>query len=137
MKWLVILGGVGAAALSLQILIWERRGGRRPPSDLSQIALAVLTVLLIGGAVYSAHVLGLFSIPLVAIAFVPVGITARWLILATREARQRSAYARAGSAPEVTLRARLMATFALPVFLVLVAAVVALGLVAGALVGPH
>jgi hypothetical protein len=136
MKWLVILAGIGAAALSWQRLMWARRGGR-PPSTRSRVALAVLTVLLIGGAVYSAHVLGIFSVPLVAMAFVPVGVTVRWLILATREARQRSAYARAGSAPEVTLRARLMETFALPVFLVLVAAVVVLGLVAGTLVGPH
>lgn len=137
MKWLVLLAGLGAAAVALQVLIWERRGGRRAPSALGQMALAVLTGLLLAGAVLSAHWLGIFSIPLVAVAFVPVGVAVRWLVLATRDARGRSARARAASAPATTRRARLADTLALPLFVVLVVAVVALGLIAGTLVGPH
>jgi hypothetical protein len=135
MKWLVILGSIGAAAVAVEILILERRGGLRRPSLRGQIALAVLTALLIAAAVYLAHVLGLFSIPLVVAAFVPVGIGIRWLVVATRAARRRAAEGR--TAVPVTARARLAAALALPAFVVLVVAVVALGLIVGNLVGPH
>jgi hypothetical protein len=121
MKWLTILAAIGAAALALQILIWERRGGRRRPSMLGQLALAVLTVVVLGAAVSAAHWLGIFSVPLVIIAFVPFGIAARWLILSTRESRSD----------------RLLALAAMPVFLILIAAVLLLGLIASTLVGPH
>jgi hypothetical protein len=137
MKWLVVLAAVGAAALALQILIWERRGGRRRPSTLGRLAVAVLTVIGLGGAIYAAHFLGIFSIPLVAIAFVPFGVTVRWLILATRRTRQRATDARAAAAAPVSRRARLLGLTAWPVFLVLVAVVVVMGLVVGTIVGPH
>ena len=84
MKWLIVLTAIGAAAVALQILIWERRGGPRRPSSLSRYAVAVLTAIGLGGAVYAAHFFGIFSVPLVVIAFVPFGITVRSLILATR-----------------------------------------------------
>jgi len=128
---------MGVAALALQILIWERRGGRRGPSMLGRLALAVLTVALVGGAVYSAHLLGIFSVPLVAIAFVPFGVAARWLTLATRGSRQRAGVARAGLGPPISTRARLLEMAALPVFLILAAVVVILGLVVGTMVWPH
>jgi len=137
MRWLILLAAIGAGALALQILIWERRGGRRQPSTLGRVAFAVLAVVLVGGAVYSAHLLGIFSIPLVVIAFVPVGVTARWLILATRGPRLRAAEARAATAQPLTRRARLLELAALPVFVVLVAAVVVLALAVGTLVGKH
>lgn len=137
MKWLMLLAGLGAAAVAVEILLWERRRGRRAPSAVGQMALAVLTGLLLAGAVLSAHLLGIFSVPLVAVAFVPVGVGLRWLVLATRDARARSAGARAASSAAITLRARLAETLALPLFVVLVVAVVAVGLIAGALVGPH
>src|SRR5450759_3986321 len=88
MKWLIVLAAIGAAALALKIINRERRGGRRRPSTRGQLAVAVLTVVGLVGAVYAAHFLGVFSVPLVAIAFVPVGITGRSLILATRGRRQ-------------------------------------------------
>lgn len=137
MKWLTVLAAIGAAALALQILIWERRGGRRRPSTRGQLAVAVLTLVGLVGAVYAAHFLGVFSVPLVAIAFVPFGITARSLILATRGKRQRAADARAAAASPASQRTRLLELAALPVFFVLVAAVVVMGLVVGTLVGPH
>ena len=136
MKWLIVLAALGAAALAIQILIWERRGGRRGRSTLAQIAVAVLTVVGLGGAIYAAHFLGIFSVPLVAIAFVPFGVTMRSLVFATRASRQRAADARAAAAP-TSRRRRLVELAALPVFLFLVAIVVAMGLVVGTIVGPH
>lgn len=137
MRWLVVLAAIGAAALALQILIWERRGGRPRRSTLGQLAVAVLAVVGLGGAVYAAHFLGIFSVPLVAIAFVPFGVTMRSLILATRGSRQRAADARAAAAVPASRRARLLELAAWPVFVVLVAAVVVVALVVGTTVGPH
>lgn len=137
MKWLIVLAAIGAAALALQILIWERRGGRPRPSTLSRLAVAVLTVVGLGGAVYAAHFLGIFSVPLVAIAFVPFGVTMRSLILATRGSRQRAADTHAAAAAPASRQARLLELAAWPVFVVLAAAVVLLALVAGTIVGPH
>jgi hypothetical protein len=137
MRWAILLGTVATAAIALQILIWERRAGRRRPSPIGRLALAVLAVVLLGGAVYSAHLLGIFSLPLVVLAFVPVGVTVRWLILATRESRQLAADAFATSASPVTWRVRLLRAASLPIFVLMVAAVVLLALVVGTLVGPH
>ena len=137
MRWLIVLAAIGAAALALQILIWERRNGRHRPSTLGQFAGAVLTVAVMGGAVYAAHLLGIFSIPLVAVVFVPFGVAIRWLVLNTRASRQRAEDARAAAAPAATRRARLLELAAFPVFIVLVGAVLVVALVVGTLVGPH
>ena len=137
MKWLIVLAAIGAAAISLQILIWERRSGRTRRSTLGQLAGGVLTVVILGAAVYAAHWLGIFSVPLVAVAFVPVGITVRWLMGASRASRQRAEDARAAAAGPPSRRARLVAIATWPVFIVLVAVVVVVGLVVGTLVGPH
>jgi len=135
MKWLIILCALAAAAAALQVLIRERRSGRRGPTTPGRIALAVLTVALMGGAVYSAHLLGIFSIPLVVIAFVPVGVTLRWLILATRDSRQRAEEVRAASMPPATRRERLLGAASLPILVVLMAAVAFLAVVVGTVVG--
>jgi hypothetical protein len=137
MKWLIVLAAIGAAAISLQILIWERRSGRTRRSTLGQLAGGVLTVVILGAAVYAAHWLGIFSVPLVAVAFVPVGITVRWLMGASRASRQRAEDARAAAVGPASRRARLVAIATWPVFIVLVAVVVVVGLVVGTLVGPH
>jgi hypothetical protein len=137
MKWVILLGVLCAAVLALQVLIWERRSGRRRLSTVGRVALAVLAVVFVSGAVYAAHLLGIFSIPLVVIAFVPVGATIRWLILATRESRERDAQARAAMALPPTRRDRLTRATSLPLFVLMVLAVVLLGLVVGTVVGPH
>jgi hypothetical protein len=137
MRWLVILAAVAAFLVALQVLIWERRGGRSRRSTPGQLAWAVLALVAISAVVYAAHWLGIFSIPLVAIAFVPFGIVLRWLFLATRASRERAADARAAASVPATRRERLLARAAMPVFFVLAAAVVLLGLVVGTLVGPH
>jgi len=137
MRWAIVLGALATAAIALQILIWERRAGRRRPSTIGRVALAVLAVVLVGGAIYSAHLLGIFSVPLVVLAFVPIGVTVRWLILATRESRQRAAEAFAASAPPLTQRDRLLRAASLPIFVAMVVVVVLLALVVGTIVGPH
>jgi hypothetical protein len=137
MRWVVILAAICAALVALQILIWERRSGRRRPSAIGRIALAVLAIVLVGGAVYSAHLLGIFSIPLIVIAFGPVGLTLQWLILATRASREAADAARAAAALPLTRSQRLLRAFALPLFVIMVLAVVTVALVVGTLVGPH
>lgn len=137
MRWIVILAAICAALVALQVLIWERRSSRRRSSTIGRIALAVLAIVLVGGAVYSAHLLGIFSIPLIVIAFGPVGLTMRWLILATRASRETADAARAEAALPLTRSQRLLRAFALPLFVVMVLAVVAVALVVGTLVGPH
>ena len=137
MKWLIVLAALGAAVLSIQILIWERRSGRSRRSPLRRLAWAVLTVIFLAAVVYVAHWLGIFSVPLVAVAFVPIGVTVRWLLSATRASRMRTEEARAAAAGPPSRRARLIAISTWPIFLVLVAVVVVLGLVVGTLVGPH
>jgi hypothetical protein len=137
MRWIVILAAICAALVALQILIWERRSRRRGPSTIGRIALAVLAIVLVGGAVYSAHLLGIFSIPLIVIAFGPVGLTVRWLILTTRATREAADTARAAAALPLTRSQRLLRSLALPLFVIMVLAVVTVALVVGTLVGPH
>lgn len=137
MRWVAILGAICAGLVALQILIWERRSGRRRPSTIGRIAFAVLAIVLVGGAVYSAHLLGIFSIPLIVIAFGPVGLTLRWLILATRDSREAADTAFAAASPPLTRSQRFLRTLALPLFVIMVLAVVAVALVVGTLVGPH
>ena len=48
MRWVAILGAICAGLVALQILIWERRSGRRRPSTIGRIAFAVLAIVLIG-----------------------------------------------------------------------------------------
>lgn len=135
MKWLIILCSLAVAVAALQVLIRERRSGRRRPSTLGRIASAARAAALLGGALYSAHVLGIFSIPLVVIIFVPVGVTLRWLILATRGSRQRAEQDRASSTPPATRRERLLGAASLPILVVLVVAVALLAVVVGTVVG--
>ncbi len=137
MKWLIAIAALGAAALSLQILLWERRTGRSRRSTLGRLAWVVLTVVVVVALVYAAHWLGIFSVPVVAVAFVPIGVTIRWLMSATRASRLRAEEARAAAAPLPSRRARLFEVAMWPIFIVLVAVVVVIGLVVGTLVGPH
>jgi hypothetical protein len=58
-------------------------------------------------------------------------------MLATRESRQLAADAFAASAPPPAWRARLLRAASLPIFALMVLAVVLLALVVGTIVGPH
>jgi hypothetical protein len=61
----------------------------------------------------------------------------RETLLLTRDRRRRRARALAAAAEPPTLRARLARKAAMPVFLLLVAVALTMGMIAGVLVGPH
>jgi hypothetical protein len=130
MKWLVLIAVLVSIMLALQILAADLRRGRRR-STLGQLALAVLSLAVLGAAIYAAHVIGLFSAPIVAVAFVPFGLAVRWSMLSSREMRQRREAA--GQPVQSSRRDRLVGLAMWPVFLVLVALAATLGLMAGAL----
>lgn len=131
MRLLAVLALLGAAAF----VAWRLTKGRVDDSPrslrLAELAAAVLTLVMVAAAVYAAHLLGIFSVPLVAVAFVPFGVAARWLLAASRSSRRRRELD--GRARSVGPRAR----FALPMLLVIVVAVAVLGVVVGTIIGPH
>jgi hypothetical protein len=96
---------------------------------LAELAAAALALVWLAAAVYAAHLLGIFSIPLVAVAFVPFGAVVRWVLLASRSSRRRELSRTATVGP----RARRV----LPLLLVLVAVVAVLGVVVGTIIGAH
>jgi hypothetical protein len=98
---------------------------------LAELAAAVFALVWLAAAVYMAHLLGIFSVPLVAVAFAPFGVVARWALLASRSSGRRRKMG--GTATDLGPRARL----ALPMLLVLVAAVAVLGVVVGTIIGAH
>jgi hypothetical protein len=131
MRLLAVLALLGAAAF----VAWRLTKGPVDDSPrsrrLAELAVAVLTLVMVAAAVYVAHLLGIFSVPLVAVAFVPFGVAARWLLLASRSSRRRR---------ELDARATAFgprARFPLPMLLVLVVAVAVLGVVVGTIIGPH
>lgn len=136
MRWLILLAAICAAAVAIQMLVWERRG-RIPSSSVIGLVSVGLTLLVLIAAAYIAHGLGIFSIPIVVVAFVPFGFAARGLLLATRGSRLRAAEARALAAQPLSRRARMLSLAAWPAFLALVAVAVAVGLVAATFIGPH
>lgn len=130
MKLLIWIVAVGAASLGLWYLASRPRYRRRLRS-LASFSWATLSLALLAGAVYAAHSIGLFSIPLVALAFVPIGLAARWLLVRTRGSRERETVA-AAQPPD-----RLWDKVALPVLVLMVIATAVIGVVVGTLVGPH
>lgn len=64
-----------------------------------------------------------------------VALALRWWLLATRQSRQRGAKDRATVERSPSARDRLLALAAWPVFMVMVASAIVLGLIAGMLVG--
>jgi len=136
MRWLIVLAAICVAAVAIQVMVWQRQGRFRS-STVGQVASVALALAVLIAAACVARWFGILSLPIVVVAFVPVGLTARGLLIATRGARLRAAEVRAATAPPVTTRARLLGMAAWPVFLVLVGAVVFLSLAVATLVGPH
>jgi hypothetical protein len=131
MKWLILIAAVVAVALAVWVLAGERRPGRGR-STLRQLAAVVASLVVLLAAIYAAREIGFVAMPVVAVAFVPFGLAARWLVLATREARARREAA-AGPTP----RARLLGLAMWPLFVALVVGVAAIGVVAGMLAARH
>lgn len=129
MRWLVLIGVLSATAFGVWRLTRVRLQPGTRPRRLAELAAAVFALVWLAAAVYAAHLLGLFSIPLVAVAFVPVGAVVRWSLLASRDSRGRAF----GRTATVGPRAGLV----LPMLLVLVAMVAVLGVVVGTIIGAH
>ena len=131
MRLLAVLALLGAAAF----VAWRLTKGPVDDSPrsrrLAELAVAVLTLVMVAAAVYVAHLLGIFSVPLVALLFVPFGLAIRWLLVATRDSRRRGELDRAaaGGGP--------WARLVLPTLVALAVAVAVLGVIVGGLVGPH
>ncbi len=133
MRWLFLLAAIGTAALFVLAVVSERRGGRPPRSRSgARLAWAALSLIALAAGVFVAHWVGIFSVPLVVLAFVPFGVALRWWFTATRSSREREAAARAAAAGR-----RVPSAAELPIFVGLVAIAVALGVIAGLLVGRH
>jgi hypothetical protein len=132
MKWLLLTATLVAAAFAIQILIADtQRVGRR--STLGRLAIPVLSLMALAAAIYAAHAIGFFSVPIVALAFVPFGLALRWSLLANRGMRERR---EAASQPvQRSGRDRLVGLAMWPLFFVLVVLVAAIGLVTGFLAG--
>ncbi len=114
------------------ILRKTSRGTSPGPIGMARLIWTTLSLVVVAGGVFLAHWLGIFSVPLVALAFVPFGIALRWWLTANRASRERDAQIRAEA------RGRhLPAAAELPVFLVLAAIAIAAGLAVGIMVGPH
>ena len=130
MKWLALLAALVAAVLAIQMLVADLRRGH-PRSTMGQLALAFLSLAVLGAAIYVAHWFGLFSVPIVALLFVPFGLALRWSALATRDMRHR----REAALPQIpsSRRDRVVGLAMWPVFLLLMALVACLGLLAAML----
>jgi len=133
----VLLGLLGAGAFAVWWLAESRRGraSASPTAAYSaraaRAASAILSLVLIVAAAYAAHGLGIFSLPLVVLAFVPFGVFVRWLLASTRDSR-RAGY-RAGQTPDAGRRGR----FVLPLMAVIAVAAAVLGVIVGNIVGAN
>jgi hypothetical protein len=124
MKWLLLAAVVVAAFLAARILLSDvRRAGRR--STLGSLLAAVVSLAVLAAVLSLAHFVGLASIAIVAVAFVPFGLLVRWSLLETRGRRDR--YEAARPAAPIGLRGRAARAFELPMLIVLAVGAMALG----------
>jgi hypothetical protein len=128
MKWLILGASLVAVALALWVLAAERRPGRLRSTPRGLIT-AVAALAIFGAVAYFARFAGILSLPILLVIFVPFGLSGRWLVLASRDARQRREAA--VPPPPPTWRRRIMALAYWPIFLILVLLVALFGLAAG------
>ena len=131
MKWLLLMGAVAFGAFAVWWLARGRPGRPVRSRTLAEGALAILSLVLIVAAAYVAHGMGIFSLPLVALAFLPFGVATRWLLVSTRETRGRRTLD--GRTPVAGPWVR----FALPLMAATLKAGAVAGVVVGAWIGPH
>lgn len=103
-------------------------GGRRTAADG---AWAVVCLAMLVAAAYLAHRLGIFALPLVVLAFLPIGVAMRWLLMHTGGARER----RYGAVQEPP--AHPLARYTVPLLALSALAVAVIGVLVGALIGPN
>jgi hypothetical protein len=124
MKWLLLAAVLVTAFLAGRILLSDfRRSGRR--TTLGSLLGVAVSLALLAVVLYLARYLGLFSVAFVALAFVPVGLLARWSLLETRGRRDR--YEAGRPAAPAGFRDRASRALALPMLLVLAVGAMALG----------
>ena len=114
-------------------VLWYFKGQPGVParsSALVRFASAILALVLLIAAAYAAHYLGIYSLPLVTIAFLTVGIAGRGLLFGTREARTKREIGNAAASGR-------WEWLVLPLLVVLVVAIAVLGVTVGTLVGRH
>ena len=132
MKWLLILLGVaGAAAILLQFLASREASARVQTRGAIRFAWTVLSIALLAIGVIAARWIGLFSVPLVAVAFVALGVPLKMVLTGTKPKRAATELGRESR------RERLWNSLELPLLVVLVAGVALLGIVVSGLIGPH
>lgn len=103
-------------------------GGRQTAADG---AWAAICLVMLVGAAYLAHRLGIFALPLVVLAFLPVGLTMRWFLVHTAGARKGRV------AAVEALPAHPLARFTVPLMALSALAVAVIGVLVGTLIGPH
>ncbi len=143
MKWLLVLVLAIAAAIALAVFAARLVDqGRTRLEAVRRWAWAIGTTALLVLGVYAAHAIGLFSVPIVALAFLLIGIPARAYLGATRARRERREAATEASralvrpAPEVGLAA-FLARHELVVLAVLGCCAAAAAGAVAVVVGPH
>ena len=87
MKWLILAAGAIVAAMAIWILWRERQHATR--SSFRGLMATLLCLAIFGGVVYAAHYVGFFSLPIIAVAFVPIGLGLRWSSMLGRDGRAR------------------------------------------------
>jgi len=116
----------------LQYLAAREARNRPQARRIAQFAWAVLGLVFLAAAIYLAHWIGIFSVPLVAVVFAGVGIPLRAMLAGTKASRS------AAETGRIRPRAaRLWSRLELPVLFFAVAAIAVLGILVGGLIGPH
>jgi hypothetical protein len=128
MKWLILGASLVALALAVWVLAAERRPGRLRSTPRGLVA-AVAALVIFGALAYVARFAGFFSLPILLVIFVPFGLSGRWAVLASRDARERREAVH--PPPPPTPRQRVMAVAYWPIFVILVLLAALVGLAAG------
>ena len=138
MKWLILVAFLAAIVLALPIVLRDIRRSRTSGEPLAaRLAASLLpgagSLVVIALAAYAGRELGFFSVPLIVLAFVPLGLVVRWTLIGTRESRAR----RQPERPAPTVRQRVGRVAFWPLFLVMVLGVAVLAAFAGMMAAPR
>ena len=131
MKFLLVLAATGVGAYVLWRVLRHQPVRPGVPRTAAEGAWAAMCLVLLVAAAYLGHRLGIFALPLVVLAFLPIGMAMRWLLMHTAGARERR-YANVATAP-----AHPLARFTVPLLALSAIVVAALGVLIATLIGPN